>query len=88
MFQTSCPGKVLLAGGYLVLDPSYSGLVIATDDARIHISLSSSPSGSGFNSDGTSSIATEREELAAGSSVIDQKTALKSSKIRIISPQV
>jgi phosphomevalonate kinase len=40
--ETSCPGKVLLAGGYLVLDPLYSGLVIATDDARIHISLSSS----------------------------------------------
>jgi phosphomevalonate kinase len=26
----SCPGKVLIAGGYLVLDPSYSGLVVAT----------------------------------------------------------
>lgn len=26
----SAPGKVLLAGGYLVLDPAYSGLVIAT----------------------------------------------------------
>lgn len=24
----SAPGKVLLAGGYLVLDPAYSGLVI------------------------------------------------------------
>ncbi|KAF9980961.1 phosphomevalonate kinase, partial [Modicella reniformis] len=27
----SAPGKVLLAGGYLVLDPAFSGLVIATD---------------------------------------------------------
>lgn len=27
----SAPGKVLLAGGYLVLDKQYSGLVIATD---------------------------------------------------------
>ena len=26
----SAPGKVLLAGGYLVLDPTYSGLVVAT----------------------------------------------------------
>jgi phosphomevalonate kinase len=26
----SAPGKVLLAGGYLVLDPEYSGLVVAT----------------------------------------------------------
>jgi len=25
----SAPGKVLLAGGYLVLDPAYSGLVIS-----------------------------------------------------------
>lgn len=25
----SAPGKVLLAGGYLVLDPEYSGLVIS-----------------------------------------------------------
>ncbi|KAF8940917.1 Phosphomevalonate kinase [Dissophora ornata] len=27
----SAPGKVLVAGGYLVLDPAFSGLVIATD---------------------------------------------------------
>jgi phosphomevalonate kinase len=26
----SAPGKVLLAGGYLVLDPTYSGIVIST----------------------------------------------------------
>ena len=26
----SAPGKVLLAGGYLVLDPKYSGVVVAT----------------------------------------------------------
>ena len=26
----SCPGKVLLAGGYLVLEPAYSGLVVGT----------------------------------------------------------
>ena len=26
----SSPGKVLLAGGYLVLDPAYSGLVVST----------------------------------------------------------
>ncbi|KAG8826432.1 phosphomevalonate kinase [Serendipita sp. 401] len=29
MTVTSAPGKVLIAGGYLVLDPLYSGLVIA-----------------------------------------------------------
>ncbi|KAI9675156.1 MAG: phosphomevalonate kinase [Trizodia sp. TS-e1964] len=40
----SAPGKVLLAGGYLVLDQSYTGLVFALD-ARMHVlihSLSSS----------------------------------------------
>lgn len=26
----SCPGKVLLAGGYLVLDPAHRGFVIST----------------------------------------------------------
>ena len=26
----SAPGKVLIAGGYLVLDPSYSGVVVST----------------------------------------------------------
>jgi len=31
----SAPGKVLLAGGYLVLDKEYSGLVFALS-ARIH----------------------------------------------------
>jgi phosphomevalonate kinase len=32
----SAPGKVLLAGGYLVLDRQHSGLVFALD-ARIHV---------------------------------------------------
>lgn len=32
----SAPGKVLLAGGYLVLDRSYTGLVFGLD-ARIHV---------------------------------------------------
>ncbi|PWW62190.1 hypothetical protein C7212DRAFT_288078 [Tuber magnatum] len=31
----SAPGKVLLAGGYLVLDKNYSGLVFGLS-ARIH----------------------------------------------------
>jgi phosphomevalonate kinase len=26
----SAPGKVLIAGGYLVLDPKYSGVVVST----------------------------------------------------------
>lgn len=32
----SAPGKVLLAGGYLVLDRSYTGLVFGLN-ARIHV---------------------------------------------------
>lgn len=32
----SAPGKVLLTGGYLVLDRAYSGTVFALD-ARIHV---------------------------------------------------
>ena len=32
----SAPGKVLLTGGYLVLDRNYTGTVIALD-ARIHV---------------------------------------------------
>lgn len=32
----SAPGKVLLAGGYLVLDRDYTGLVFGLD-ARIHV---------------------------------------------------
>jgi len=32
----SAPGKVLLAGGYLVLDRKYNGLVFGLD-ARIHV---------------------------------------------------
>lgn len=33
---TSAPGKVLLAGGYLILDRKYQGLVFGLD-ARIHV---------------------------------------------------
>jgi phosphomevalonate kinase len=32
----SCPAKVLVAGGYLVLDRAYTGLVFGLD-ARIHV---------------------------------------------------
>lgn len=46
--QASGPGKVLLTGGYLILDDNYSGLVLGVS-ARLHASLyplpkSSSPS--------------------------------------------
>ena len=34
----SAPGKVLLAGGYLILDPEFSGLVFALN-ARIYVQI-------------------------------------------------
>ena len=36
--SVSAPGKVLLAGGYLVLDRRYTGLVLGLD-ARIHVHI-------------------------------------------------
>lgn len=36
----SAPGKVLLAGGYLVLDRKHTGLVFGLD-ARIHVAIES-----------------------------------------------
>ena len=36
----SAPGKVLLAGGYLVLDRNFTGLVCGLD-ARIHVHIQS-----------------------------------------------
>ena len=38
----SAPGKVLLAGGYLVLDRGFSGLVYGLD-ARIHVLVETLP---------------------------------------------
>ena len=42
----SAPGKVLLAGGYLVLDRKYTGLVFGLD-ARIHVQVNPSETTSG-----------------------------------------
>ncbi|TKA83619.1 hypothetical protein B0A55_00434 [Friedmanniomyces simplex] len=42
----SAPGKVLLAGGYLVLDREYTGLVFGLD-ARIHVNVQEIPTSSG-----------------------------------------
>lgn len=40
----SAPGKVLLTGGYLVLDRKYTGLVFGLD-ARIHVAIDSACEG-------------------------------------------
>src|SRR4051812_18105853 len=42
----SAPGKVLLTGGYLVLDRGYTGLVFGLD-ARIHVHVKPLSAGSG-----------------------------------------
>ena len=42
----SAPGKVLLAGGYLVLDRDYTGLVFGLD-ARIHVHVQKLPTSPG-----------------------------------------
>jgi len=44
----SAPGKVLLAGGYLVLDRQYTGLVFGLS-ARIHVCIKPLKTGSGVS---------------------------------------
>lgn len=41
----SSPGKVLMAGGYLVLDPAYSGVVVSTS-SRFYTVVQTGISGS------------------------------------------
>lgn len=36
--MVSCPGKVLIAGGYLILDPNQIGLVLALS-ARVYVHI-------------------------------------------------
>lgn len=43
----SAPGKVLLAGGYLVLDRNHTGLVFGLD-ARIHVHVEAISLGEGL----------------------------------------
>lgn len=38
----SSPGKVLIAGGYLVLDPKYSGIVVSTS-SRFYTAVQAYP---------------------------------------------
>lgn len=40
----SSPGKVLIAGGYLVLDPKYSGIVVSTS-SRFYTVIQNLPNG-------------------------------------------
>lgn len=44
----SAPGKVLLAGGYLVLDRNHTGLVFGLN-ARIHVHVKTLPTSPGLS---------------------------------------
>jgi phosphomevalonate kinase len=39
VLKVSCPGKVLVCGGYLVLDNANIGITIATKSARFYVSI-------------------------------------------------
>lgn len=63
----SAPGKVLLTGGYLVLDRKYTGTVFALD-ARIHVIVQQlrrghrrGPSGSGSCADTKAALGSEAQ---------------------------
>lgn len=54
----SCPGKVFIAGGYLVLEPQYSGLVVGTASrfyTVVQDEVEDGPSNSTAGKDGGSS---------------------------------
>lgn len=55
----SAPGKVLIAGGYLVLEPKYPGLVISTT-ARFYTAIRSTPQSSSSSSTSTNEDGTLR----------------------------
>jgi phosphomevalonate kinase len=61
----SAPGKVLLTGGYLVLDRAYSGTVFALD-ARIHVIVQQlkQDRGRGSGQLATSPLDTAKEAMA------------------------
>jgi phosphomevalonate kinase len=61
----SAPGKVLLTGGYLVLDRAYSGTVFALD-ARIHVVVQQlkQERGGGSGQLATSPLDTANEAIA------------------------
>lgn len=89
----SAPGKVLLTGGYLVLDRAYTGTVFALD-ARIHVivqQLSRSGIGVSGNVDGeqTKQDAGNTGNNEQGGGQSDHKEAENDEDCRIVvkSPQ-
>jgi phosphomevalonate kinase len=61
----SCPGKVLIAGGYLVLDPAYSGLAVATS-SRFYTVARSLSSGTATSDDAYIHICVKSPQFSDG----------------------
>jgi phosphomevalonate kinase len=77
----SAPGKVLLTGGYLVLDRGYTGTVFALD-ARIHVIVQQLRRG---HRRGTSVSGSAGAEASSGSGAAEDKDAEDTIVVR--SPQ-
>lgn len=88
----SAPGKVLLTGGYLVLDRNYTGTVIALD-ARIHVIVQqlrrgARRSASGSGADNKAAATEDAEDAQSGraeGSAIEEGEAADTIVVR--SPQ-
>ncbi|PKY03764.1 Phosphomevalonate kinase [Aspergillus campestris IBT 28561] len=80
----SAPGKVLLAGGYLVLDRNYSGTVFALD-ARIHVIVQQRRRTHRRGTSGSGTAATLETQPADDGSVVDDQDAEDTIVVR--SPQ-
>ncbi|PLB42222.1 phosphomevalonate kinase [Aspergillus candidus] len=80
----SAPGKVLLTGGYLVLDRNYSGTVFALD-ARIHVIVQQRRRSHRRGTSGSGTAATLETQPADDGSVVDDQDAEDTIVVR--SPQ-
>lgn len=86
MTAVSAPGKVLLTGGYLVLDRNYTGTVFALD-ARIHAIVQQLRRRSRQLSASPFDAVREGAEQQAGGSVIVNDTSIEEETITVRSPQ-
>lgn len=69
----SAPGKVLLTGGYLVLDRNYTGTVFALD-ARIHVVVQQLRRGHRRGASESGADASEAQSNPEGSGIEEQGT--------------
>jgi len=86
MTAVSAPGKVLLTGGYLVLDRNYTGTVFALD-ARIHAIVQQLRRGSRQLSASPFDAVKEGAEQQAEGSVTANDTSIEEETITVRSPQ-